>query len=69
MLDAREKKGRIGWGKRWKLGWVVQHSGFELERCDVDDDFGTRLENDEEHVDRVGNTVKVEVIVYCNARA
>ena len=41
----------------------VKRTGFERERGDVDDDFGTRLENNEEHPDRTRNAVEVEVVV------
>lgn len=40
-----------------------RRTGFESEGGNVDDDFGTCFEDDEEHADRTGNAVEIEVVV------
>ena len=50
MQEEEKKK---GWkGREEELNTTLARTGFERERCDVDDDFGTRFEYDEKHADR-----------------
>ena len=44
-------------------GWEGRRTGFESEGGDVDDDFGARFEDDEEHADWAGDAVELEIVV------
>ena len=41
----------------------MQRTRFKRKPGNVDDDFGTCLEDDEEHPNRTRNVVEVEVVV------
>jgi hypothetical protein len=46
-----------------KICFEARRTGFEGEGGDVDDDFWTGLEDDEEHADRARDAVEIEVVV------
>ena len=51
-VKMRKREREEGMVERGKEGGESTRTGFERERGDVDDNFGARLEDDEEHADR-----------------
>ena len=64
-MQSREWKEREAWERDVKDSGVCNPPDLSASarRGDVDDNFGRRLEDDEEHPDRTSNAVEVKVVV------